>query len=227
MLTICRAFVRCKVQEVSDTEIEAVGRRAYESVANISEDLADVGPTGVRVDVSEGSLTVAEMILAVAGALYVAITTYDSFWSGVDRIRQHAKAVGSLLRRRIQGDPVVKNGVIVSSRVTAGHLDKLHRLHREVTVGRIPPDYAVQDVLRTLRAAGESIDDELISQVENAFGAAHKGAERLDRLALQESEVFLSERVYAAVPRRAIRSRRLTITRLPGSSQVAFRFDRE
>lgn len=227
MLTICRAFIRSEVSEVSDAEIEAIGTRVYESAASISEDLAEVGPTGVRVDVQGGSLTVAGMILAVAGALYVAITAYDSFWSGVDRIRQHARAVGSLLRRRIQGDLVVNNGVIVSSRVTAGHLDRLHRLHHEVTVGRIPPDHAVQDVLRTLRAAGELIDDELISQVENAFGAAHKGAKRLARLALQESEAFRSEWGYASRPPRAIRRRRLTITRLPGSSQVAFRFDRE
>lgn len=232
MLTIARAFVRSDASIQSDEVIEAVGQRAYEAADQAASELAEIRDAGVEVDVREGSLSIAAAIVTTAVALYVGITAYDSFWSGVERIRQHAVAIGSLLRARFRTDPIVSRGAILSTRVTTGHLDKLHRLRRDVEAGLLTADAAVQEVLKTLRTAGEGIDDTVVLQVENAFGAPHRGRDRLERLAERHLEDRAS-RGYGATgsgyleaePKRSVR-RRLTISRPPGSAEPVIRFDR-
>lgn len=232
MLTIARAFVRSDVPVQADEVIEGVGRRAYEAADQAASELAEIPAAGVEVDVREGSLSIAAAIVTTAVALYVGITVYDSFWSGVERIRQHAIVIGSLLRARFRTDPTVSRGAILSTRVTTGHLDKLHRLRRDVEAGLLTADAAAQEVLKTLRTAGEGIDKTVVLQVENAFGAPHRGQERLERLA----DRHLGDRAsrgYGATgsghleaePNRRIR-RRLTISRPPGGGEPVIRFDR-
>jgi hypothetical protein len=233
VLTIARAFVRSDATIQSDEGIQAVGLRAYEAADQAAFELAEIRAAGVEVDVQEGSLSIAAAIVTTAAALYVGITAYDSFWSGVERIRQHGVAVGSLLRARFRTDPIVSRGAILSTRVTTGHLDKLHRLRRDVEAGVLTTDAAVQEVLKTLRTAGETIDDTVLLQVEDAFGAPHRGRDRLERLAERHFGDRASPRGYGATgsgnleaePKRPVR-RRLTISRPPGSAEPVTRFDR-
>src|ERR1700730_3450728 len=133
----------------SDDDIKSVGTRAYDATDVAVRELEEIPGAGVEIDVREGTLSVAGLIVAGAAALYVAITAYDGFWSGVERIRGHAIRVGSLLRSRFQRDPLVGSGPILSTRVTAGHLDRLHKLHGDVLAGRLTADQAVQEVLKT------------------------------------------------------------------------------
>jgi hypothetical protein len=80
-----------------------------------------------------------------------------------------------MLRQRFRRDPTLSSGPILSSRISTGALDKIHRLHEDVMTNQISPHNAVQEVLRTFRSSGEQIDPNMISQVERAFNARHLG----------------------------------------------------
>ena len=224
MLTICRVYVRVDVEELSDADIKAIGSRAYDWVESASRNLSEVESTGVKVNVTEGSLTAVALIIASAGAVYKAITHYDDFWSGVEHIHRHAHSVASVIQQRFQKDPSLSRAII-SSRVSTGALDRIHRIHEDVKTGRVDPDSAVQEVLRTFRSSEGPIDVQMLSGIEEAFGASRIGFKRLERLTSQpESD---GERKLAARENEPRARRRLTIKRSPGESRPTVRFDRK
>jgi hypothetical protein len=225
VLTICRVYIRSGVERISDAEIEAVGSRAYRLVESFSGSLSEIEPTGVNVQVKEGSLIVVGAIVAIASALYRGITAYDDFWSGLERIRRQAGSVASALRQRFQSDPTLSSGPIVSSTVSTGALDKIHRLHEDVTAGRLSPDDAVQETLRAFRSSGEAIDVDMISGVERAFGARRLGSQRLEVQSARPEGERRFMPGHTEEPRARSRSRRLTIKRLPGVSSPTVQFD--
>ena len=185
MVTICRAYVRSGLEQISDDEIRGLGSRAYNLVESASTELLRVDSTSITVQVREGSLTVIGVITMAAAALYSALTRYDDFWSGVARIRGQAHSAAESLRKYFQTDRAFSGTDIVSSRISAGALDKLHRLHTNVKARALSPDAAVQEALRTFHTSGEPIDEQIISGVEEAFGASRVGLQRLSKLALE------------------------------------------
>jgi len=193
-------------------------------IESSSSSLSEIEPTGVNVEVKEGSLILIGTIVTIATALYAAITGYDNFWSGLERIRGHAGSIGSTLRQWFQDDPTLSSGPIVSSRVSTGALNKIHRLHEDVLVGRLSPDDAVQQVLRTFRSSGEPIDANMISEVERAFNARALGSPRLDELSRRPEREGLFMPGEAARAPRARPRRTLTIKRPPGASNPVVQF---
>ena len=152
-------------------DLRRIGAFAYE-VAEVSgaEYLGEVDP-GTEIEVYEGSLEVAAMVLAAAPILYGAITGYDSFWSGLERLSNHARKAGHFMKGRLTASRVPAPGRVLRTRVSVGHLATLERLHRDVHEHRRNPDQAVQAALRTLRRAQEQIDRSVLEGLESAFRA--------------------------------------------------------
>jgi hypothetical protein len=207
--------------------VQEVGGRLYASAEELSNELIDFSEMGVEVDVREGSLELVTIILTTAGILYAAIVTYDSFWSGVERVRAHAKKVGEVLGRQAVTEADSVGGNVVATSVTLGHLDKLHRVHRALRAGEIDAEAAVLEVIGTLRTSGEPVTPALISQIERALGAKSRGLERLTEMRRRRKpeREFVGKGVGPPLPQPE-RKRRITIRRRPGELTPTIKFDR-
>lgn len=93
-------------------------------------------------------------------------------------------------------------------------------------------DEAVQEALRTLRSAGEEPTESVAMELEKAFGAPHRGAERLELLAqrLVERRAGIARgegvRIYREPAPPKPRRRHLKISRPPGAVEPVIRFDK-
>ena len=226
MIRIVRTRVRAEVPPLSDITVKEVGGRLYASAEESSNELVELRDKGVEIDVREGSLEIVTIILTTVGALYAVLVTYDGFWSGVERVRAHAKQVGEALARRAAVEAESVGGNVISTNVTLGHLAKLHRVHRALKAGDIDADAAVLEVVSTLRTAGDPITADVIWQVERALGASSKGLARLTERAPKRSadrDVEGWGPSPPSPPRE--RRRRLTIRRRPGERTPTIKFD--
>lgn len=132
LLRISRTFVRFAAATPTDEDLRRIGSFAYET-AEVSEAeyLAEIDP-GTEIEVAEGSVEVAAIILAAAPILYAVIAGYDSFWSGVERLTNHARQAGNFVKGRLTSSRAPVHGRVVRTRVSVGHLATLERLHRDV-----------------------------------------------------------------------------------------------
>lgn len=226
MLRVVRARVSAEVPPVSDSDVQELGGRLYTSAEDASTELG-LPDKGVEINVREGSLEIVVIVLTTVGTLYTVVTMYDGFWSGIERISNHAKSVGRVLGRRAATEAEALGGTVLSTKVTLGHLEKLHRVYRALEAGEIDAETAAAEVVRTLRASGDPVTAQVIAQVEQAVGATSKGLIRLSETAEKEVVGRDSDRVSVSVPRpRRERRRRLTIRRLPGERMATMKFDR-
>jgi hypothetical protein len=224
MLPVCRAFVRIDSPPLSDADLLRIGEQVFADTEDAANQLTSVGQAAVKAELTEGSLGVAGTILASGAVVVGAIVAWDSFWSGVERIHGQAKSVGHFLRNKLRKD-LAHNGKVLSTRVSTGQLGKLHRLHRDVSNGTRDPESAVREVLRTFKAAGESLDRNIIVTLERAFHAAPRGMERLAEAETIQSLPSANISRTLEAPKVKGPVKRLTIERLPGSREKTVQLD--
>ena len=220
MLPICRSYLRADLEDLSESDLYRVGDSVYDATEVAGAQFVELPGLGSRVEVEEGSLTVAGIIVIAPAVLYAAVASYGSFWSGIEKIIQHAQKAGAFIRDRVRTGTALEHSRIRGTRITTGHLAKLERLRREVALGRRDPNDAVQDVLKTLSDAGDAVDGNMVSAIEAAFQAPEIGPERLRSLERRDAMLGYgggpAERREAIVERGRGR-RRLTIERRPMS----------
>ena len=179
MVRIVRAKVRAEVPQLSDEAVQSLGQRLYARAESAAEGLTELGEKGVELDVRDGSIDIVTIVLSTAASVVAARRSITGFWSAVERLRSHAKQVGEAISHESVDEAHNVGGSPLSTNVTYGHLDKLHRIHRALEAGQIDSETAVSEVVRTLRTADDPVTAETISQIERAMGAKPKGLTRL------------------------------------------------
>ena len=229
MVRIVRAKVRADVPQLSDEAVQSLGQRLYARAESAAEGLTELEEKGVELDVRDGSIDIVTIVLSTAASVYAALTIYDGFWSAVERLRSHAKQVGEAISHESVDEAHNVGGSPLSTNVTYGHLDKLHRIHRALEAGQIDSETAVSEVVRTLRTADDPVTAETISQIERAMGAKPKGLTRLTEGGEMVERRWVDRAIGSGAPGepRPVkkRARRLTIRRRPGELAPRAKFD--
>jgi hypothetical protein len=179
MLQIIRTSVRADVPALPDEQLNQLGTRVYQRAEEESNELSELRERGIEVRVREGSLELITVVLTTLASVYAAITMYDAFWSGVERLRSHAKTVGDALGKTSASEAEGAGGIVLQTKVTHGHLDRLHKVHEALKAGRIDRDRAVTEIVHIFRAAGDEVTDDVVAEVERSFRVDRRGLARL------------------------------------------------
>lgn len=210
-----------------DEGLNQLGARVYQRAEEASNELVELRERGIEVQLREGSLELITVVLTTLGSVYAAITMYDAFWSGVERLRSHASSVGEALRKASALETEEAGGLVLQTKVTHGHLDKLHKIQEALERGRIDRDRAVTEIVHVFRAAGDPVTEDIVAQLERSFDVEHRG---LARLSEYEEARGVGRAPAApsgaATPRPERRRRQLRILRRPGQAVPTVRFDR-
>lgn len=246
MIVVARMFVRTSRRSITEPEIRRVGSEAQHAADQSAGQLEALGGLGLRLRVEEGSLIVVAELLATFAAFSAALLVADLALEKAEDLRQRALRVGSDFITKLEDSPVISSDAIVRTRVTAGALDKLHRVHEQVRLGELTPDLGADQVVKYLaRTDGVELTVDAIEKIESVFGAPSRGISRLysrdessapsrgidrgDRSAFEAIEVS-KYRIEKALPRKSSGERprrrlRLAIYRSPGAVQADVRLD--
>lgn len=141
------------------------------------------------LEVEEGSIIGKGKIAALAGALYIGISNYGSFISGIQTIHQQISTVGDFLAERA-AIPFESSGVKPKVRKHGGSLARLQRLFLKVQRGEMTVDQAMSEA-KDLLGDDAATAPEFMRKLEESLEQAPRFHQQqllpLDALGMEDS----------------------------------------
>lgn len=220
MLTLSRVYLRADQPERGREELEKLALSFFKSMEEASgESFGRLKiRTGVVVQAREGSFVeIISMVVTFGTGLYVAITKFPDFMSGLDSLLKLARKTGVRIRPEAVEQGRIEEDKIQASRVTRGHLMQLKRLHGRVSKGEMSYKDAHEKAVNLFqRAEGEEVSGELSKSLLAFFRDAAKRGKKAPR------RPKLAKRPPTAKPRRSrVYRRGVDLERKPGEDEIS------
>jgi hypothetical protein len=217
LLTLTRSYVRAEYEPIDQNELDSLGDYAFEVGEMAASEFLNMFPTGVRVQVQEGSVEIIVTIAAIGSILFSVVSNYGDFWDGLSRIKEHASLAGRFICTRILSRTKSQG----FSRVTTGHLAQIERLFREVEAGKLTAEKATQKAMNVFVRAGEEFSQQLQDRIMEEFNRipTHASGEETLRISHTIVDYRPLKRPQEIRTQRRARRKGVEIWRNPGERQ--------
>lgn len=166
MLTIARTFAKIEYHAASPQELGRVADATFVEVEEVGDNFFPAIPHGTEIKVRDGSVEVIALIVAGVGAVITAISAYGTASDGLKKLIEDSKRAASAVRTGIRQKAP---GRIISTRISAGHLDRLNTLLSKSRSGELSNREAALRAIATLENAGETVTAETRASIEEMF----------------------------------------------------------